>query len=102
MNLLGKSILEDCKQRHSNLVSAIDRFIAIVEAAEWKKPLEVRDSFGRHVDVVGDYWIVDVGGKAGARVILVMQFQKGVVIIDRVFTDHDCYMKWSNEATQKR
>ncbi len=97
MLLLNKPLLDDCKKRHAHLGSAIERFILIVESARWMVPGDIKDSFGRHSDQVGPYWCMDIGGKKGARVIVAVQFSRGTVVIDRIFTNHARYMLWTKE-----
>jgi len=98
MKIMNKNLLEDCKREHSYLISKITRFIAIVETMQWTSPQDVRNTFGRHADQVKGYWIIDIGGKKGARVLLVIQFDESVVIVQKIWTDHNEYMQWSKRV----
>jgi mRNA interferase HigB len=92
--LLGKPILEDCKREHANFRDQLNAFEATVEKASWKTPIDLKSTLPS-ADQVGEFYVIDVGGKKGIRVIIVVQFVKQTVLIERIFTDHDAYQKWS-------
>ncbi len=100
MDLLGKPKIEDCKRDHADLRDKLDAFVAVVEAGQWRSPVDLQNALGRP-DKVGPYYVFEVGGKKGARVSMVIQFIKQTVLINEVFTDHEEYMKWSNRVIQE-
>lgn len=100
MQLVGKQKIEDCKKAHADLRDKLDAFVAWVEAGQWKIPKDLQNSLGKP-DKVGDYYVFDVGGKKGARVSVIIVFIKETVIIHKIFTDHNQYMKWSQEVIKE-
>jgi mRNA-degrading endonuclease HigB of HigAB toxin-antitoxin module len=102
MIFLNKPLLEDYKKMYPHLASAVDRFIVITEKAQWKTPQDIKDSFGRHADYVAPFWIIDVGGKAGIRIILKVQYQEKMIKVERIWINHDEYMRWSRLARKRK
>lgn len=100
MQLFGKTKIEDCKKAHARLRNKLDAFVSIVEGGRWKTPLDLEGTLGR-TDKVGDYYVFEVGGKKGARVSVVIVFVKQTVLIHEIFTDHDKYMKWSQQVLKQ-
>ncbi|MGE3682724.1 MAG: type II toxin-antitoxin system HigB family toxin [Bdellovibrionales bacterium] len=68
MRLHNKEKLDLFKRKHPTLVSAVNRWVTIVEAADWKNPSDVKRTFGVNVDFVGKQVVFDVGGNK-ARVV---------------------------------
>ena len=50
------------------MANALDRWVNIVEAANWKIPNDVKSTFGVNVDFEGKQVVFDVGGNK-ARII---------------------------------
>ncbi len=63
---------------------------------------DIKNSFGRHADYVAPFWIIDVGGKAGARIIVKVDYQKKVVRIERIWMNHRDYMRWSKQLRTEK
>jgi mRNA-degrading endonuclease HigB of HigAB toxin-antitoxin module len=98
MILLNSNLLDEVKKTHPHLTSATDRFRTLVEAALWDTPQDVKNTFGRHADWVSPFWIIDVGGKKGARIILQANYRQKIVLIKKIWLNHDEYMSWSKET----
>jgi mRNA-degrading endonuclease HigB of HigAB toxin-antitoxin module len=94
--LLGKNLIDDCKKSHPTLRKKLDSFCLAVEKATWNTPVDLKATFAS-ADPVGDYYAIDVGGKKGARVIILIQFAKLTVMVVRVFVDHKEYSDWTNK-----
>ena len=97
VELAGKPLIEDCKKRHAHLRMRLDAFVRTVEHASWQTPIDLKGSFG-NADPVASFYIIDVGGKKGARIIVTIRFIEQKVIVVRIFTDHDEYERWSRKA----
>jgi len=95
--VLGKNLIEECQARHPTLRAKLNAFVATVEGGSWKRPVDPKCALGS-ADRVGCYYAIDVGGKKGARVVILVQFSEGTIIIHRIFTDHDEYMRWSQRT----
>jgi mRNA interferase HigB len=68
MRVQNKEKLDSFKKKHPTIASAINRWVTIVEAADWKNPSDVKKTFGVNVDFVGKQVVFDIGGNK-ARVI---------------------------------
>lgn len=92
MRVHNKEKLDAFRGKHPVLKKAIDRWVNIVEAADWKNPNDVKKTFGVNVDFVGKQVIFDVGGNK-ARIIAKLVY--GIVQIVNVthVMDHDEYDK---------
>lgn len=97
MKLLGKPLIDECKKRHPTLRLKLDALVKYIEAATWKTPVDLKATLGS-ADPIGRFYAIDVGGKKGARLIILIQFEKETVVVERIFTDHDQYMKWTNKS----
>lgn len=91
MRLLGEPAIEEFKQRYPLSGRALDRWITIVRAAEWKSFVEVRRTFNT-ADYVAPYIIFDLGGNK-YRLAAIVDFRESVVIVRAALT-HKEYDKW--------
>ena len=89
MKLLGKNLIHDFKQKHSNCRKALDRTVQMIEGAIWNSPSDVKQTFGVNVDFVGKQTVFDSGGNK-ARLITKIQFPLKIVLITHVL-DHSEY-----------
>jgi mRNA interferase HigB len=85
VQLLGKSIIDEFKQKHASSRKALDRWIKLIEGAEFKNPQAIKQLFGRNVDFVGNQTVFDVGGNK-VRAITKIAFGIKVVIVTHVLT----------------
>jgi mRNA interferase HigB len=68
MRVQNKEKLDTFSRKHPAITSALNRWVTIVEAANWKNPTDVKSTFGVNVDFVGKQVVFDVGGNK-ARII---------------------------------
>jgi len=68
MRVQNKEKLDTFKTKYPALKNAINRWVSIVEAADWKTPSDVKSTFGVNVDFVGKQVVFDIGGNK-ARII---------------------------------
>ncbi len=85
MQLLGKNIVDEFKQKHPTSRKALDRWMKLIEGAEFKNPQDVKQMFGGNVDFVGSQTVFDVGGNK-VRAITKIAFGVKVVIVTHVLT----------------
>ena len=102
MILENELLLDDYMRAYPHLSTAINRFATIVKASRWTLPQHIKNSFGRHADYLAPFWIIDVGGKAVARVIIRVDFSGNAVKIERIWMDHHEYMRWSKKLRKKK
>ena len=91
MQLLGKNIIDDFKQKHPTSRKALNRWMKLIEGAEFKSPQDVKDMFGGNVDFVRNQTVFDAGGNK-VRAITKIAFGVKVVIVTHVLT-HTEYEK---------
>jgi mRNA interferase HigB len=92
MRLQNKEKLELFRKKHVVLVSAINRWVQIVEAADWKTPTDVKGTFGVNVDFVGKQVVFDIGGNKGRIVAKIVYGTLQIVNVTHVM-DHTEYDK---------
>lgn len=92
MQLLGKNIIDEFKQKHPTSRKALDRWMKLIEGAHFSSPKDVKQMFGRNVDFVGNQTIFDVGGNK-VRAIAKIAFGMEVIIVTHVLT----HTKYDNE-----
>jgi len=68
MRVQNKEKLDIFRRKHPSMANALNRWVNIVEAADWKSPIDVKSTFGVNVDFVGKQVVFDVGGNK-ARII---------------------------------
>jgi HTH-type transcriptional regulator/antitoxin HigA len=93
--LLGKHLIEEGKEAHPKLRAKLDTFCDVVENATWNTPIDLKATLAS-ADPVGPYYAIDVRGKKGARVIILVLFEQHTVSTIDIFTDHDQYKSWTN------
>ena len=96
MIVVGKDKLAAFCRKHADARPRFSRWLQVVESTLWRNFAEVRATF-LNADLVrkGDvaFVVFNVGGN-NYRVSTIIQYQAGVVYIDRPMT-HDEYSRWS-------
>ena len=96
MIVLGKNLIDDFKKKYSYSRKALDRFVKLLECAEFNTPNDVKKLFGANVDFVENTAIFDVGGNK-IRTITKIQYGVRVILITHVLTHSDYDKnKWRN------
>ena len=85
MHLLGKNIIDEFKRKPATSRKALDRWIKLIEAAEFRNPQDIKQLFGGNVDFVGGQTIFDVGVYK-IRAITKIAFGVKVVLVTDVLT----------------
>lgn len=97
MRVQNKEKLDNFRTIYPALKNAINRWVSIVEAAQWKTPNDVKNTFGANVDFVGKQVVFDIGGNK-ARIIAKILY--GIIQIVNVthVLDHAEYdaNKWKD------
>ena len=63
----------------------MDRWIKLIEGADFKSPQEIKQLFGGSVDFVGAQTVFDVGGNK-VRAITKVEFGVRVVLVTHILT----------------
>lgn len=85
MRLLGKNVIDEFQQKHPTSRKALDRWIKLIEAAEFQTPQDVKKIFGGSVDFVGRQTVFDVGGNK-VRAITKISYGVKVLLVTHVLT----------------
>ncbi len=85
VRLLGKSIIDDFKKRHSSSRKALDRWVNLIESANFDSPHELKQLFGVNVDFIQNQTVFDVGGNK-VRAITKVQFGVKIVLVTHILT----------------
>ncbi len=85
MQLLGRNLIEEFKRKYPNSRKALDRWVKLIEGAQFKNPQEIKQIFGGNVDFVRGQTVFDVGGNK-IRAITKIVFGVKVVLVTHVLT----------------
>lgn len=85
MQLLGKNIIDEFKKKHSTSRKALDRWVNLIEGADFNTPQSIKNLFGNNVDFVGNQTVFDVGGNK-VRAITKIEFGIKIVLVTHVLT----------------
>ena len=91
MRLLGKNIIDEFKEKYPTSRKSFDRWIKLIEGADFCNPQDVKQIFGGNVSFVGGQTVFDVGGNK-VRAITKIEFRVKVVLVTHVLT-HSEYDK---------
>lgn len=85
MKLLGKNIIDDFKKKHSSSRKALDRWVKLIESAQFENTHDLKQLFGANVDIVNHQTIFDVGGNK-VRAITKIQYGVKIALVTHVLT----------------
>jgi mRNA interferase HigB len=92
MKIIGKSTLHEFMKKRADTRSQLESWIAEVEDATWKTPIELKQRFPK-ASVIGNQQVVfDIGGNR-YRLWVSVAYQTGIVLVRNVGT-HKEYDKW--------
>ncbi len=93
MHLVGRDIIQQAQRKFDNkaLSKALNKWVQAVEQAQWKTPVDIRDTW-RSADPAHGHYVFDVVWNEYRLVAIVNLPAQTVVVID-VMT-HKEYDKW--------
>jgi len=83
--------MDEFKKIHPQSENVLNRWAAVVQAAEWRSFVDVKNTFNT-ADYVAPHVIFDIGGNK-FRLLAILDFKESVVIVQAVMT-HKEYDKW--------
>ena len=92
MRVQNKEKLDNFRKKHPTIVGAVNRWVIIVEAADWKNPNDVKKTFGVNVDFVGKQVVFDIGGNKARIIAKIVYGVLQIVNVSHVM-DHAEYDK---------
>ena len=84
MGIAGREKIEEFRKKHSDSAAPLDRWVRIVEAAQWKNTADVRATFPT-ADFVGGKVVFNIGGNK-YRLISTISFEVQIVLVEAVLT----------------
>ena len=90
MEIAGEERIAEFAKRFPRIRSALTRWLAVVAAADWENPAEMKKTFGS-ADIVGDQTVFNIGGNK-CRLIAIIHYRARRVFVQRVLT-HQAYDK---------
>lgn len=92
MKLLGKPTLREFMDQYADARSQVESWEAEVEAAEWKKPLDLKQRYPK-ASLIGNQQVVfNICGNR-YRLWVSVAYQTGVVVVRKIGT-HKEYDGW--------
>jgi len=97
MHLITSKRIREAKEKHKNLINALDAWLKLIEKNQFKSFIELKHTFNS-VDKVGNFYVFNVGGNK-IRIITTIHFNRSKVFIRHILT-HKEYdkNKWKQEG----
>ncbi len=92
MELLGKKLLRDFKERHPDAKSHVESWEAEVEEAQWDTPIDLKRRYPK-ASLIGDQQVVFDIRNNRYRLLVRVNYKNKMVLIKKVGT-HKEYDKW--------
>ena len=93
MRLLGKKLLYDFKEKHSDARSQIESWEAEVEEAKWNTPHDLKRRYSKASLPGNQQAIFDICGNK-YRLLVQVNYKNGIVLIQKIGT-HKEYDNWN-------
>ncbi|MBN9316258.1 MAG: type II toxin-antitoxin system HigB family toxin [Devosia sp.] len=86
MRIIAKATLRAFWERHPPAAGPLQAWFALVSAARWRSPADIKAMFGATVDFVADSRVIfDIGGNK-YRLIVGVSYEYGQVLIKFIGT----------------
>ncbi len=92
MKLLGKKLLYDFKENHTDARPHIESWEAEVEKAQWSTPHELKSRYPK-ASLIGDQQVVFDIRRNRYRLWVQVNYKNGIVLIKKIGT-HKEYDNW--------
>ena len=92
MKLIGKSILDEFKQKHADARLQIDSWEAEVKEAEWKTPQDIKNRYPKASILSKQRVVFNICGNK-YRLLTLVTYKTGVVFVKKIGT-HNEYDNW--------
>jgi len=93
MTLVGKRVLSDFSRRHASGRDAIAAWVAEVEAASWRSPVDLKARFGSASLIGNDRVVFNLKGNR-FRLDVQVNYSSQIVLVRRIGT-HAEYDSWT-------
>ena len=92
MKIVGRNVVEKFMRKHARSRPSLEAWLDDAEAAEWKTPQEIKDRHRSADFLPGNRVVFDIGGNS-FRLVVLVRYQNGIVLIQRIGT-HAEYSRW--------
>lgn len=86
-------MLENFKEKHTEVNSQIDAWYAEVRSANWGKPLDIKQRYSTASILPNDQVVFNLKGNK-YRLLVQVNYKNKIVLIKKIGT-HKEYLKWS-------
>lgn len=93
MNLLGKNILHDFKERHADARSQVESWEQEVEKAEWNTPHELKNRYPKASLLKNQQVVFDICYNK-YRILTIVNYKNKIVLVKNAGT-HREYDSWN-------
>lgn len=91
MRVLGEAMIARFARKHAASRSSLQRFLEIARAADWRHFPALKRSFSAADYTASGMVVFDIGGNK-YRILATVDFQKQILLIERVLT-HEEYSR---------
>jgi len=95
MQIIGKIVLEEFKNKYADVRSQVDSWVAEAEGAEWGNPMDVKERYPKASILSGNQVVFDLKGSK-YRLLTKINYPNGVVLIKNA-GPHEEYMSWDTD-----
>jgi mRNA interferase HigB len=92
MKLIGRDILHKFKGEHDDAISQVDSWEAEVTAADWSRPLDIKQRYANASFLANNHVVFNIKGNK-YRVLVQVNYKNKIVLVMKAGT-HQEYMKW--------
>lgn len=92
MKIIGKDLLTSFKQKHADVRSSIDSWLAEAEISIWEKPADIKQRYGSASILADNNVIFNLKGNK-YRLKVKVSYRSKIILIKNIGT-HTEYMKW--------
>lgn len=92
MKIIGRKILNNLKQKHSDVRSQVDAWEAEAASSVWRKPLDIKERYSSVSFLPDNCVVFNLKGNK-YRLKTLVNYKNQIVLIMKAGT-HDEYMNW--------
>lgn len=92
MKIVGIKTLHEFKEKHTDVQSQIDAWLAEVGQAIWRKPSDIKQRYASASFLEDNQVIFNIKGNR-YRLLVKVNYKNQIILIKKVGT-HDEYLKW--------
>ena len=92
MKIVGIKILHEFKEKHADIRSQIDAWVAEADEAIWHNPFDIKRRYASASFLADNQVVFNLKGNS-YRLLVKVNYNNQIILIKKVGT-HDEYLKW--------